>query len=167
MNSLNYEFFDEFKALDNLCRDIYGESVDKKLGVTLYLEDMERKANRGAAQISGWSSDYQKLKNARNIRNELAHSRNSFSSSICNQEDIDFVHDFRMRILNQTDPIAQLRKQSARSFASAAPHTASYHQSTTRPSTKYRAPQRQSVGCLGIVAAFVAVAIACIIVILT
>ena len=37
MGYLNYEFFDEFKALDNLCRDIYGESIDNKLGVTLYL----------------------------------------------------------------------------------------------------------------------------------
>ena len=32
MGYLNYEFFDEFKALDNLCRDIYGESIDNKLG---------------------------------------------------------------------------------------------------------------------------------------
>lgn len=31
MGYLNYEFFDEFKALDNLCRDIYGESVEKNL----------------------------------------------------------------------------------------------------------------------------------------
>ena len=42
MGYLNYEFFDEFKALDNLCRDNYGESIDNKLGVTLYLEDMDR-----------------------------------------------------------------------------------------------------------------------------
>ncbi len=46
MSYLNYEFFDEFKALDNLCRDIYGESADNKLGVTLYLEDMDKKALR-------------------------------------------------------------------------------------------------------------------------
>ena len=44
MSYLNYEFFDEFKALDNLCRDIYGESIDNKLGVTLYLEDMDKKS---------------------------------------------------------------------------------------------------------------------------
>ena len=31
MDCLNYEFFDEFKALDNLCRDIYGGSADNKL----------------------------------------------------------------------------------------------------------------------------------------
>ena len=36
MNYLNYEFFDEFKSLDNLCRDMYGDTVDNKLGVTKY-----------------------------------------------------------------------------------------------------------------------------------
>ena len=46
MSYLNYEFFDEFKALDNLCRDIYGGSADNKLGVTLYLEDMDKRALR-------------------------------------------------------------------------------------------------------------------------
>ena len=44
MGYLNYECFNEFKALDNLCRDICAESVDNKLGVTLYLEDMNRNA---------------------------------------------------------------------------------------------------------------------------
>ena len=71
MDCLNYEFFDEFKALDNLCRDIYGGSADNKLGVTLYLEDMDKKAYRGSIYVSGWASDYNRLKSARNIRNEL------------------------------------------------------------------------------------------------
>ena len=101
MSYLNYEFFDEFKALDNLCRDIYGGSVDNKLGVTLYLEDMDKKAYRGTINVSGWVSDYNRLKSARNIRNELAHSRNSMTIDICSQEDIDFVRSFRARILRQ------------------------------------------------------------------
>ena len=112
MGYLNYEFFGEFKSLDNLCRDIYGESIDNKLGVTLYLEDMDRKACQGAFKVPGWTSDYNQLKNARNIRNELAHSRNSMTVDICSQDDIDFVRSFRTRILNQTDPIAMLRKKS-------------------------------------------------------
>ena len=83
MGYLNYEFFDEFKALDNLCRDIYGESIDKKLGVTLYLEDMDRNAYQGTFKVSSWISDYNLLKSARNMRNELAHSRNSMMVDIC------------------------------------------------------------------------------------
>ena len=121
MSYLNYEFFDEFKALDNLCRDIYGGSVDNKLGVTLYLEDMDKKAHRGTINVSGWVSDYNRLKSARNIRNELAHSRNSMTVDICSQEDIDFVRSFSAKILNQTDPLAMLRKQSAQHRFSTAP----------------------------------------------
>ena len=111
MNYLNYEFFEEFKSLDNLCRDIYGDSVDNKLGVTLYLEDMDSEAYRGSFKVSGWGADYDRLKTARNIRNELAHSRDSFSADICSQEDIDFLRSFKARILNQTDPLALLEKQ--------------------------------------------------------
>ena len=44
MGYLNYEFFDAFKKLENLCRDIYGESADHKLGVTMYIEDMDRRS---------------------------------------------------------------------------------------------------------------------------
>ena len=62
MKYLDSEFFEEFKSLDNLCRDIYGKSIDNKLGVTMYLEDMDRKTYQGSLMISGWTSDYRCLK---------------------------------------------------------------------------------------------------------
>lgn len=158
MSYLNYEFFDEFKALDNLCRDIYGNSIDNKLGVTLYLEDMEEKAYQGAHKVFGWTSDYNQLKYARNMRNELAHSRNSFSDDICSQEVIDFIRAFKARILNQTDPIAMLKKQANPTRPS------SGSQQKRQPQTSYpQAPQNKApAGCLGIIASFIVV-IACII----
>ncbi len=156
MGYLNYEFFDEFKVLDNICRDIYGESVDNKLGVTLYLEDMDRTAYQGSFKVSGWASDYDRLKSARNLRNELAHSRNSMAVDICSQDDIDFVRSFRERILNQTDPIAMLRKQSAKPRFSTTP------QPKRQPQPIYTTPAKKPVGCFGIVAAFLIV-VACII----
>ena len=158
MEYLNYVFFDEFKALDNLCRDIYGESIDNKLGVTLYLEDMDRKAYQEAFKVSGWTSDYNQLKNARNIRNELAHSRNSMTVDICSQEDIDFLRSFRTRILNQTDPIAMLRKQTAQHR----PSSTSQPTHQPQPTYTYSAPNKTPAGCLGIVASFLIV-VACII----
>ena len=158
MGYLNYEFFDEFKALDNLCRDIYGESVDNKLGVTLYLEDMNRKSYQGAFNVSDWMSDYTQLKNARNMRNELAHSRNSMTVDICSQEDIDFIRSFRTRILNQTDPIAMLRKQSTQARPSSTIQPKKQSQSTYT----YTTPSKTPVGCLGIVASFLVV-VACVI----
>ena len=154
MGYLNYEFFDEFKALDNLCRDIYGESIDNKLGVTLYLEDMDRKAYQGAFKVSGWTSNYNYLKSVRNIRNELAHSRNSMTVDICSQEDIDFVRSFRTRILNQTDPIAMLRKQSTQSR----PSSTSQPKQQSQTTYTYTAPRKTPAGCLGIVASFLVVA---------
>lgn len=157
MDCLNYEFFDEFKALDNLCRDIYGGSADNKLGVTLYLEDMDKKAYRGSIYVSGWASDYNRLKSARNIRNELAHSRNSMTIDICSQEDIYFVRSFRARILNQTDPLAMLCKQTTQPRFSTTPQPKRQPQPTHTA-----APAKQPVGCFGIVAAFLIV-VACII----
>ena len=158
MGYLNYEFFDEFKALDNLCRDIYGESVNNKLGVTLYLEDMDKKYHQGAFNVSGWVSDYRNLKSARNIRNEVAHSRNSIAVDICSQEDIDFVRSFRERILNQTDPIAMLRKQSTQ------PRTVSTAQPRQQAEQTYTYATKKKVtsGCFGPVASFL-IPLACII----
>ena len=158
MSYLNYEFFDEFKSLDSLCRDIYGESIDNKLGVTLYLEDMDRKAYQGAFRVSGWTADYNKLKNAKKIRNELAHSRNSFSIDICSQEDIDFVRSFRTRILNQTDPIARLRKQTAQSRPLSNPRP----KQQSQVARAYNSSKKLPAGCLGVVALFLIV-VACMI----
>jgi hypothetical protein len=154
MNYLNYEFFEEFKALDNLCREIYGDSIDNKLGVTLYLEDMDRNYCQGV-EVPGWKSDYNKLKSVRNIRNELAHSRNTFSVDICSQEDIDFICSFRERILNQTDPIAMLMKETTSSHTS---------QSNQQSEPIYIRPtlSKTPSGCLGVVASFLVV-VACII----
>ena len=117
---------------------------------------MDKKAYRGTINVSGWVSDYNRLKSARNIRNELAHSRNSMTVDICSQEDIDFVRSFRAKILNQTDPLAMLRKQSAQPRFSTTP------QPKRQPQPIYTTPTKKPVGCFGIVAAFLIV-VACII----
>ncbi len=158
MGYLNYEFFDAFKELDNLCKDIYGESVDNKLGVTLYLEDMERNTCQGASKVPDWASDYNRLKSARNLRNELAHSRTSMTVDICSQDNIDFVSFFRARILNQTDPLAMLRKQLTKSRTSAQ----SQSKQQPQPTYPYTTSTKKPLGCLGIIATFLIV-VACII----
>ena len=119
---------------------------------------MERKAYQGAFKVSGWTSDYNYLKSVRNIRNELAHSRNSMTVDICSQEDIDFVRSFRTRILNQTDPIAMLRKQSTQSR----PSSTSQPKQQSQTTYTYTTPRKTPAGCLGIVASFLVV-VACVI----
>ena len=154
MNYLNYEFFDEFKKLDNLCRDIYGRSSDNKLGVTLYIEDMDKSADLGSFKISGWNLDYKLLKNARHIRNELAHSRDSFSIEICSQQDIDFVRSFRERILNQTDPLSLLRTTVKSSNSQKTDNNVPSH----RYSPYFETPlNRAPRGCLGVIATIIIV----------
>jgi len=156
MNNLNYEFFDEFKRLDNICRDIYGNTPDNKLGVTLYLEDMDKKGNQASFKVRNWSSDYARLKNARNLRNELSHSRNSFSCDICSQEDIEFVRTFRLRILNQTDPLSFYRNPTIQQRPS------KISQPQRMPQVAHSVRNKAPTGCLGIVATILIIA-ACVI----
>lgn len=147
--NLNYIFFDEFKALDNLCRDIYGKTDDNKLGVTLYLLDMEKKASQGAFKVQEWLFDYDRLKDVRNKRNELAHSPYSFSKSFISQKDIDFVISFRKRILNQNDPLSLLRKKNAQAR--------SISNVSTKKHISNQPQKSQPSGCLTIVATFLAI----------
>ena len=51
MKRLNLEFFDEFKELDNLCIDLFGEAHGKR-GVTLYIEKMTKKASLMEGKLS-------------------------------------------------------------------------------------------------------------------
>lgn len=160
MSYLNYRFFEEFKFLDNLCRDIYGKSTDNKLGVTLYLEDMDKNPYKGPTKVPNWTSDYDKLKRARNIRNEIAHSNNSDTYDLVSQEDIDFVRSFRKRIIDQTDPISLLRKQTMQQ----APHyNSSYNQQVhTQESYTPSTPNVTNTGCLCIIATFLII-VACVV----
>jgi hypothetical protein len=136
--------------LDNICRDIYGTTPDNKLGVTLYMEAMENNNYNGNLKIKGWMLDYNRLKNIRDLRNELSHSRNSITYDICTMEDIEFVKSFKARLLNQTDPLSLLRKQNA-------PRTSTSSTSSkqpTRPTYSHTAPSKKPTGCFGIAASF-------------
>ena len=108
MKRLNVEFFDEFKELDNLCIDLFGEEGGKR-GVTLYIETMEKNARRGEAKVEGWVSDLRQLKAARHARNQLAHSKSSFSGDLCTKEQLEFVRSLKARVQKGTDPISLLR----------------------------------------------------------
>ena len=104
MRNSNYTFFEEFKRLDKLCGDLYGENH----GVTLYIDEMQKNYARECQGIPNWYSDLKQLKHLRHIRNYLAHEEDAFSEDLCDQEDIDWVRSFYLRILNQTDPLALL-----------------------------------------------------------
>ena len=170
MNNLNFVFFDEFKRLDKICKDIYGESLNNKLGVTMYLDDMESKHLQGEHRIPSWCSDYNQLKRARNIRNELAHSDVSISFQLCTQADVDFIRSFYARLMTQTDPLATLHRQTTLQAKSKTPQEAAYSSVQRRvplPMPPENKPSKKPFtdGCLISVAA-IAIAILCVLLIL-
>ena len=143
-------FMQSYKRLDVLCRDMNG------IGVTGYIEDMERAVN-GAHYISGWHSDYQKLKHYRYIRNQIAHEVYATEESMCSSEDIVWIEEFYQRILERTDPLAahykrvsQLQK-TAVSSAKNLPNTSQHGASSARQTPKNNAPNFAAALIIGII----------------
>lgn len=92
-------FMNSYKRLDNLCRDMNG------VGVTGYIEDMERELN-GSYYVNGWKSDYSQLKKYRHIRNRIAHENDMEEENLCSDKDAAWLENFYQRIIKQTDPLA-------------------------------------------------------------
>ena len=106
MNNLNLIFLEEYKQLDKLCSELY----DRQPGVTSYINDMKSLDWNDARDIPDWKSDLYELKRLRHIRNHLAHTEGAFDEKLCTNEDVNWVKNFRNRILKQTDPLALLQK---------------------------------------------------------
>ena len=106
MNALQNEFFEEYKSLDNLCKDLFRSGE----GVTAYIEEMQRSCS-GAMSVLSWNADLAMLKHVRWLRNQIAHGDSGEAE--CSREDISFVQSFHERILKQKDPLALKRKQLA------------------------------------------------------
>ena len=106
MNNLNLIFLEEYKQLDKLCGELY----DGQPGVTSYINDMKSLDWNDTRDIPDWKSDLYELKRLRHIRNHLAHTEGAFDEKLCTNEDVNWVKDFRNRILKQTDPLALLQK---------------------------------------------------------
>lgn len=96
-------FFEEYKSLDNLCRDI----LESEKGVSEYIERME-KDDRGRMLVVDWDRDYKKLKSLRYIRNRLAHEDGAYEKDLCSDKDIAWISDFIARIMDETDPLTVL-----------------------------------------------------------
>ena len=106
MNNLNLIFLEEYKQLDKLCGELY----DGQPGVTSYINEMKNVNWNDARDIPDWKSDLYELKRLRHIRNHLAHTEGAFDEKLCTNEDVNWVKNFRNRILKQTDPLALLQK---------------------------------------------------------
>jgi hypothetical protein len=110
MNNLNLIFLEEYKQLDKLCSELY----DGQPGVTSYINGMKNVNWNDSREISNWKSDLSNLIRLRHIRNHLAHTEGAFDEKLCTSDDVNWVKDFRNRILRQTDPLAMLRNEFGR-----------------------------------------------------
>ena len=150
MANYNSEFFDEFKRLDKLCTEIYGRSAENKLGVTLYLEDMASKAQKGRAIVPDWASDYNRLRRLRGIRNELAHSPDTFSKEMCSYADVEFIRSFYSRIIKRTDPLSLYAQKCGKQGSGKSAQGARY----VKVGTEKNARKQENRGCLWEVISF-------------
>lgn len=98
-------FMEEYKRLDNLCKDIFSSAN----GVTEYINCMEQ-SNYRNINVINWKNDLKKLKHYRYIRNQIAHENNATEESLCTIADTNWIKKFHDRIMEQTDPITLYRK---------------------------------------------------------
>ena len=109
MGDLNSVFLEEFKRLDKILREMYqGEK-----GVTNYIHDMKSIPVYESRQIPNWKHDLKRLKELRDIRNQLSHEVGTLNVEMCTQEDIRWLKEFYRRIIRRSDPLALLRREKA------------------------------------------------------
>lgn len=70
MNNTENRFFEQYKKLDNLCKDL----LNNNQGVSAYIKEMEKIPIFERQLVKSWDSDYKMLKHIRWIRNNIAHS---------------------------------------------------------------------------------------------
>ena len=103
---LNAELVEKFGELERLLGQIYGQQH----GVTCYIDEMTEKTSIFSAKIHEWNIVLKRLKDVRHKRNNLSHGEVSFSEDYAEQADIDFVKDFKLKILKSADPLSLCRK---------------------------------------------------------
>lgn len=104
MDKINSDFFEEYKILDNLCKDMYLS----REGVSKYIEKMESNFSRFRCNISEWNEVYQNLKHIRWIRNKLAHDSDFDNLGIVDVNDIVWIRMFYQSLLSGTDPLTKI-----------------------------------------------------------
>ena len=111
MNNINLNFFENYKKLEKICNEIL--SVNN--GVTQYINEMENISSSKYHSIPNWNSDLSSLKRLRHLRNQMAHNEGAFSENLCTIIDVEWIINFRSRILKQTDPLALLHQKETSS----------------------------------------------------
>ena len=97
--------FDQYKRVDNICRDMFLSQN----GISQYITEMERNPSHLRSAVPLWDEDYRRLKRVRWLRNQIAHEA---SATDCNESDVAWLEEFHIRLLEQRDPLALLWKSN-------------------------------------------------------
>lgn len=103
MTNLEIEFFEEYRAVDIICKDMF----QAEKGVTEYIEQMEKYDSQGFHQIDNWNAKYKMLKHLRWLRNQIAHEA---GAPELEQNDLIELQRFHKQLLKQMDPLTVLLK---------------------------------------------------------
>lgn len=157
MNDLNSAFIEEFKNLEKLCNEIY----NVRNGVSSYIDDMQSQPPRAALNVPGWQEDLKTLKRMRGIRNKLVHEAGTFNDDMCTEYDVEWLSEFRIRILNQEDPISVLCNRKGTPKPSPTPYAAPILPNNEIYNTTYNTPSPNTTNASGCLTAL-AVIVLCI-----
>lgn len=103
MDNIILEFLEVYKCLDELCKQVL--SSDR--GISVYIDEMNQES-QACMVVACWREDYKQLKKMRWIRNKLVHEPNSFQEISIGIEDIEWLKNFRSRILKGADSLSLL-----------------------------------------------------------
>ena len=104
MNKNNLLFLDEYKKLDDMCR----ESLDMSEGVAEYVKEMEL-SEGPKKNVDAWVEDYHALSKCLHIEGLLGNEDMSKKAQ-CTKQDLAWIKKFRQRIEKGEDPILELKK---------------------------------------------------------
>ncbi len=103
MQNIDMEYFSEYKIVERICRDMYGEN-----GVKAYIEEMENCNSREKIFVNNWDTELRTLKHLKWLRNQIAHDNESYEVT---EQDLADIKTFHNALLTQQDPLALLHKE--------------------------------------------------------
>lgn len=105
MNKNNVLFLDEYKKLNDMCKD----SLEME-GVSAYIKEMEN-SEGPKKNIDAWVDDYHNLSKCLHIGSILEDNEVLLGGQPqCTKQDVAWIKKFQKRIADGKDPIEELKK---------------------------------------------------------
>ena len=103
MNNVDLMFFNEYQAVERICKDIYGDE-----SVKAYINTMENCNRPEKTQVPNWYKKLKTLKHLKWLRNQIIHPNGPYEVT---GQDIADIKSFHNELLTYQDPLTLLRKE--------------------------------------------------------